>query len=472
MPWITESTDFGYFIGPSTNLTGPTIPNNRTLLYIWKSVLKSAGWTVPLSWRAGSGGSFSDLHTTDINGWFILKRPGSDASFIVSGTSATPDSYKINYCVGGYQTGSIINSSVFPPTNNPVISGSANFILWNAFSNLKFKEECPIAPATNTVATLTTALLAAGTFSSSFAHVIAHNEPPYAFHVIVHPTGSQSGFNQGQNIKRCSFHFGYDAYASGSYEEQFEQEPYVLYYASNANTPLGALNYDYHAQTNLASSENPFAVVNNIDSFAREELRNKFSNLLTNCFWPRGNGNVPTVPPIVFNPISIAGTNRDLFNDSGKISLFPVFYSALSQNASANATANTSFGGQSFSMFGIGTIATGSSIIPNGTKLVLPDGRQFASFGSYAIPWNSSPISGGIAIQSAVIRNERAYTSGSSWFDGKMAIAKTKLFYTTGSAITGEENVYRGILSGNYVYSINSPPLGATNIVIISPVRK
>jgi len=67
--------------------------------------------------------------------------------------------------------------------------------------------------------------------------------------------------------------------------------------------------------------------------------------------------------------------------------------------------------------------------------------------------------------------------SGSSSLDAQvpivsaLAIFKENLLYNdpffVPSTTTGPQPVYRGFLSGQYVYSVGSPPTGASDVIIV-----
>lgn len=123
-------------------------------------------------------------------------------------------------------------------------------------------------------------------------------------------------------------------------------------------------------------------------------------------------------------------------------------------------------------------LGTSTALLANGTTIdVASSGsRDWISIGSYALPWDGSEASGSDVVQSYAGKIKYPIdlwkirgASNNNWFTGGFALERPLEAFITGSS--GEiVYLYRGVIAGNYVYSEGTPPIGATDIVIIGRI--
>jgi len=160
--FITASTDTGYYTGSLYNLTYPkenrydSVTSSRYFafqyeMFVFKSALKTAGWTV-VAWGSGSQtGTYSDPFTsysrtgsigltgsmTTNLSWFVIKMPGSSRSlcFQKSGTgneASLADWFNQDYRVKYSPTGFAVTSSLSGTMTPGPITASHELVVCGA----------------------------------------------------------------------------------------------------------------------------------------------------------------------------------------------------------------------------------------------------------------------------------------------------------------------------------------------------
>lgn len=218
MALLSSSVDIGFYTGPNTN----QVPlNGETSLFMLKSLLKTAGWTVSACGTGTAGTPASgttDLLSssaimTNARSWFCVRIPSGSRGFTFQhdATSNATVSWRIKYSPGGFATtGTQVNNTTPGP-----VTGSEEIILLGGGTD-----------ASPTFAALWTTVNAVYR-----TNMLAENEAPYPWWF-----GNWS-LGGGQAVAQTAMVF--DSLLSGSYDLT-DQDPYMIYFRQASNTPFTA----------------------------------------------------------------------------------------------------------------------------------------------------------------------------------------------------------------------------------------
>jgi hypothetical protein len=305
----------------------------------------------------------------------------------------------------------------------------------------------------------------AGTLNvtQSWVQMVAENSEPYRFWVATYPTG-------GVAPLRAETAFFLDSMVTRSYDPR-DPDPTVLYWqrreVSNTCIPWDPINLQNTQPIGESGTEATAAGKTLADSLVRQHWFGTAG--IAGWSWATDvtTDRFAVVPPCIER--GNRGVNRSVYD--GQMELFSVPWAlGRSYNTSDTATFNGSIGskGASSLLYAAGTILSMS----HGTTLdVAASGaKDYVLMGSYALPWIGIDASSSL-IQSVPARvcythNMWITASNSSYFDGTYAQEQpfTSWFPRT---IIRPDVLYRGISSSQYVYTLNNPPTGATDIVIL-----
>ena len=469
MAWITTSTDTGFFTGTTANLSGSAAATNAAVLWRWKSLLKTAGWTVPLSWRPGSA-SLGDVHTSSIDGWAVIKHPSRHASFFVS-CSVGGTTVRMKYAMGGYQTSSLVNNPIGVRPNASI--DRSTFGNWSG-GVARNKNELLVNSTTTNEATLNAIFFEESSpfaeLASCYVHIVAENTEPYSFHALCYPTSSVH--TTGSNYRRVQGCFCFDAMQSGSYDPR-DPDPFAIYRAATSTVAnLDAFDAGTAQDTTTFYSAPNVSLNGLVDT---PEFGNHY-NLIDLTSWSSAiTTELNLLTPGTWETAN-RGVNRSFYD--GKVELFRILYHrpADMPDALQQATADPAYygvKGASHSIFGAGTLGGVERSMANGSTISVASSgaRDYIAIGSYVIPWSGVEVSGAhISHYDGVIRNNNIFVTGSgNWFSGSYLISLPRQTFMSGTitTIVTSSTVYRGFSGSNYVYSVGTPPSGATGVVVV-----
>lgn len=475
MAFITFANDPGYYVGTTKNLLGANLnTSTNNIIFIWKSLLKTVGWTVPASWASGDPNRTlsTDVHSASFNGWFAIKHPTSNRTFLVTGSGT--GGIKILYSYYGFNytpTGPGLPSSSLAPS-----SGAPTVVTWPSGSDsagARGQDGVYLMGSglNYTAGTFETFNAVGLTIPTCYAQIVAENQEPYRFWVSTYSTGSA--------ITLPGTFLFLDKPEDDTYVAD-DIDPYVFGFikrvTTNGQTPLDPYSMANNQPLGTAATSRlPFP------GFSIATERNGVpdgffapTGLMSYTQNRDGTGWVRTVAPgsQIINPF---GLNFNLYETSQSLDLFTLPWAIGSNFLGNNNTMYSAFGYKGASSMILGT---STATVANGTTLdVAASGsRDWISIGSYALPWDGSEASGSSVVQS--IRAKIRFpidlwkirgNNNNSWFTGGFALEQPLDNFVTGS-IVPVVYLYRGVLSGSYVYSEGTPPIGATDIVIIGKV--
>jgi len=468
MAWIGASSDSGYYVGPTVNLAGSTLATSAGGVWIWKSLLKTAGWYVAASWTLGMPtGTLNDVHTgSAVNGWFIITQPNTSRSFAVSGSN---NLFKVSYSYLGYDISRIpfLTGALGPPSTSIsasfVIPSYGGFVSGASILAARVRGEMPVVGyGFNFVpANMFAGLL---NVTQSWVQMLAETSEPYRFWVATYPTG-------GAEPLRAETGFFLDSMVTGSYDPR-DPDPTVLYWQRRETAgpciPWDPINLQNSQPTLESAPENTAAGKTLANSLTREHWFGTAG--VAGWSWATDvtTDRFAVVPPSVER--NSRGVNRSVYD--GQMELFSIPWSlGRAYSTTDTLTFNGSMGskGASSLLYAAGTILSMSQ----GTTLdVATSGaKDYILIGSYALPWIGIDASSSLiqSIPAAVRYSQIMWVtaSNSSWFDGSYGQEQpfTSWFPRT---IIKPDILYRGVSSSQYVFTLNTPPTGATNIVILS----
>lgn len=466
MTWIGASTDSGYYVGPTVNLAGTTLVTSAGGVWIWKSLLKTAGWYVAASWEPGMlTGTLNDVHTGSVNGWFVLSQPNSSRSFAVSGSG---NLFKVTYSYLGYDISRVpfITGALGPPSTSLsatfVLPSYGGFVSGTTTAVTRIRGEMPVI-GYGTVFTPANMFAGLLNVTQSWVQMLAENSEPYRFWVATYPTG-------GAEPIKAETGFFLDSMVTRSYDLR-DPDPTVLYWqrreTSGPCVPWDPINLQNSQPTGESGPDGTAAGKTLANSLTREHWFGTAG--IAGWSWDTDvtTDRFAVVPPSA--EYARRGVNRSVYD--GKLELFSVPWGiGRAYSTTDTSTFNGSVGtkGASSLLYAAGTILSMS----NGTTLdVATSGaKDYILMGSYALPWIGIDASSSL-IQSipAAVRYSHIMwvtASNSSWFDGTYGQEQpfTSWFPRT---IIRPDVLYRGVSSSQYVYTLNNPPTGATDIVIL-----
>lgn len=211
MALISSSTDTGFYTGLTTN----QIPlNPETSIFMLKSLLKTAGWTIAAC-GTGTGGTAtsgttdllsSSVIMTSIRSWFCVRRPSATQSFTFQhdATANNSTTWRIKYSPGGFATTASQTNNTTP---GPV-TGSEEIIL--------------VGGGTDNSPTFAAAF--AGNTPLYRTNIIADNLAPHGWWFAQWPIG-------GGSVASNAMVF--DPMLSGSYDV-LDVDPYIHYFRTTS----------------------------------------------------------------------------------------------------------------------------------------------------------------------------------------------------------------------------------------------
>jgi hypothetical protein len=463
MSWISASNDPGFYVGPNTNMTGSIVTSTTASLFYFKSLLKTAGWQVCASWNGSSGAFYSDIISGvatlgSTNAWFILSQPNSSRSlFIQNGSS---DFWRFKYSATGFVlTGSLSNTAP-----GPLVTASSNTFM-RVIGNITTNGEVPfVGGGTNASPGIGQSPYGTHTVNS-IIQMGAQNTAPYLF-FLGHYGNLATDFMSGG--------FCLDVMESGSYSELLP-DPYVIYCRFwNGSGTYKPFNINGLVQGDSSAGTAGWGMMNNLTA-----------SFTQNCYDTVGYSLQAPIPgngatdglgftiPGSSNEIGnnqgyvMSGTNTNVYD--GKIELFPLVCATNNGRFYNSSNRDSAYRGVSslLRLKGPGFVRLGSTIS------TVSGAKNWIAFGDCAVPWFGLPISGaqtGIDYLGKEAHLTTQFTTGSqNWFAGRSEWVLDDANFMTTIVQGGSTGsiLYRGTLGGQYVYNMGTPPVGASNIVII-----
>lgn len=454
MAWITSSTDTGYWLGSTINLT--TESSTSGLLWKWKSLLKTAGWYIAASYNGASGAKGEDILTNSLSNiptssWFVIVQPGGSRSYCVQ--RGASDNWRFKYSATGFSmTGSVVST-----VPGPLVTGSS---FLRRISNTVCGGEIGfIGTGRDDLPTLVTAPL--GTLNSSLVcHIAAQNTAPYMFYMVTYQSGSSF---------LASSSFFLDAMESGSYASEFIQDPYVTYCRARSGGAIEILTAQGITQGGQAQGTAGYASLNNLSASFTEHTYGEFGyNLM--AVNPRNGSTAGTGYMIPANAqgtsYQMSGVNSNIYNGSIELFAMPALTDGrFSENSNAGREGGYKGYSQLMRLKGTNRAITGD------TLSVAKDGQKdWLAIGDIVFPWFGMVPSGASTDYRAMeaITTTQVMTTHTNWFSGSALFALDDVaFLTTTGGGSETPILFRGRSGGAYVYNFNTPPTGATDIVTI-----
>jgi len=472
MAWITASLDTGFYVGNTINLT--TESSATSVLWKWKSLLKTAGWYVAASWNGSSGAKGEDILTSSVtniplNSWFVISQPSSSRSYHVAKGSSL-ETYRVKYSSTGFDlTGSV--TAQYP---GPLVTGSSAMRRISDGSVMRIDGEIVILSngldSSPNFVNNPFGTIASGTH---VVHIAAQNTDPYMFYAVNYHSASTAA----QPRLYPSGVFWLDCMEPSSRVTGFD--PYITYFRipGGGYFPMIAralLNGGPGDGTSGFSS-----MLNQTASFSQNTYGPfSYSNLAGNPGNIGTNGIGYQIPGgIDQSSYAISGVNLNPYN--GKIELFPAIAATEGRWASnLSCPRDSGYKGVSSLFMWKGTNKPSSDVaLQHGYSLTgytlsvsSSSSLDWLVLSDSVFPWFGITPSGTTENASAMlgISASLLYATSSNWFSGTMLYGVDDSAFMTTTVVGSTGSIlYRGRVGANYVYNVGTPPAGAVDVVIV-----
>jgi hypothetical protein len=462
MTWITASNDPGFYVGPTTNMTGSIVTSTTASLFYLKSLLKTAGWQVCATWNGTSGAFYSDiisgvLPLGNTNAWFIVAQPGTSRSlFIQNGSS---DLWRFKYSATGF----VLTGSLSSTAPGPLVTASSNTLM-RINGNITTNGEVPfVGGGTNASPGLTASPFGLPTVSS-IMQMAAQNTAPYMFYLGHYGNLSNNYMSGG---------FFLDVMESGSYSELM-QDPYVVYcHLWNGSGTYKPFNINGLIQGDSSAGTAAWAMMTNLSaSFAQNCYDTVGYSMQAPAPGNGGTDGLGFTIPGSSNEIGnnqgyvMSGTNTSVYD--GTVELFPFICATNNGRFYNSSNRDSGYRGVSCLM----RLKPPAFVRLGSTISTVSGAKNWIAFGDCALPWFGLPVSGaqtGVDYLGKEAHLTTQYTTGSGdWFTGRSEWMLDDVnFMTLVQGTSTGSILYRGTIGGTYVYNVGTPPVGASNIVVI-----